>query len=186
MTNVIDMGIRGALWDHMMPNLRGQTELCQQLMTFTEIFDTSRDADFWIKLVVEEVTEFQEEFLLEGITPNLLKEFCDVLYVMQALLLLEDYEGLVAFNTTAQEKLDAVLQECAAVADIAYGLWTTEQVLEGFRRVHDSNMSKLDNDGNVLRREDGKVLKGPNYEPPEMEGIFSCQTLLSALTTRML
>ena len=186
MTNVIDMGIRGTLWDHMMPNVQGQTEICQQLMTFTEIFDTPHNADLWLKLVVEEVTEFQEEFLLEGITSNLLKEFSDVLYVMQGLLLLEDYEGMVAFDKTEQEKLDAVLQECAAVADIAYGLWTTEQVLEGFKRVHDSNMSKLDNDGNVLRREDGKVMKGPNYSPPDMEGIFSCQTLVSALTTRML
>lgn len=34
--------------------------------------------------------------------------------------------------------------------------------------VHDSNMSKLDDDGNPILREDGKVLKGPNYSPPDM------------------
>ncbi len=56
MTNVIDMGIRGTLWDHMMPNVQGQTEICQQLMTFTEIFDTPHNADLWLKLVVEEVS----------------------------------------------------------------------------------------------------------------------------------
>ena len=34
--------------------------------------------------------------------------------------------------------------------------------------VHESNMSKLDEDGKPIRREDGKVLKGPNYQPPDM------------------
>ena len=32
-------------------------------------------------------------------------------------------------------------------------------------RVHRSNMSKLV-DGKPLKREDGKILKGPNYQPP--------------------
>ena len=41
--------------------------------------------------------------------------------------------------------------------------WDLEQAL---RRVHKSNMSKLDDDGKPIYREDGKVLKGPNYHPP--------------------
>ena len=35
-------------------------------------------------------------------------------------------------------------------------------------RVHQSNMSKLGEDGKPIRREDGKVLKGPNYQPPTL------------------
>jgi predicted HAD superfamily Cof-like phosphohydrolase len=35
-----------------------------------------------------------------------------------------------------------------------------------FNRVHASNMSKLDDYGRPIRREDGKVLKGPNYVEP--------------------
>jgi len=35
-------------------------------------------------------------------------------------------------------------------------------------RVHQSNMSKLGEDGKPIRREDGKVLKGPNYKPPTL------------------
>ena len=35
-------------------------------------------------------------------------------------------------------------------------------------RVHQSNMSKLGEDGKPIRREDGKVLKGPNYTPPNL------------------
>ena len=34
--------------------------------------------------------------------------------------------------------------------------------------VFESNMSKLDEQGNPIFREDGKVLKGPNYEPPHL------------------
>ena len=37
-----------------------------------------------------------------------------------------------------------------------------------FIRVHDSNMSKLDDNGQPIFREDGKVLKGPNYKEPNL------------------
>ena len=37
--------------------------------------------------------------------------------------------------------------------------------------VHQSNMSKLDEDGNPIYREDGKVLKGPNYKPPNLSDL---------------
>ena len=41
---------------------------------------------------------------------------------------------------------------------------------EVFARVHRSNMSKLVN-GKVLKRADGKFLKGPNYQPPYLQDI---------------
>ena len=46
--------------------------------------------------------------------------------------------------------------------------WDLEQAL---RRVHKSNMSKLDDDGKPIYREDGKVLKGPNYQPPDLSDL---------------
>ena len=42
---------------------------------------------------------------------------------------------------------------------------------EALNRVHESNMSKLDEDGNPIYREDGKVLKGPNYKPPDLSDL---------------
>jgi predicted HAD superfamily Cof-like phosphohydrolase len=39
---------------------------------------------------------------------------------------------------------------------------------EAFMEVHRSNLSKLDPDGHPIRRSDGKILKGPNYEPPNL------------------
>jgi predicted HAD superfamily Cof-like phosphohydrolase len=43
--------------------------------------------------------------------------------------------------------------------------WDLDEALD---RVHQSNMTKLGEDGNPIRREDGKVLKGPNYQPPTL------------------
>ena len=43
---------------------------------------------------------------------------------------------------------------------------------EALNRVHESNMSKLDKDGKPIYRDDGKVLKGPNYKPPDLSDLF--------------
>ena len=43
---------------------------------------------------------------------------------------------------------------------------------EAMNRVHESNMSKLDEDGKPIYREDGKVLKGPNYKPPDLSDLI--------------
>ena len=43
---------------------------------------------------------------------------------------------------------------------------------EALNRVHKSNMSKLDDDGKPIYREDGKVLKGPNYQPPDLSDLI--------------
>jgi len=37
-----------------------------------------------------------------------------------------------------------------------------------FNRVHDSNMSKLDDEGNPIYNKEGKVLKGKNYKEPDL------------------
>ncbi|MEL7129776.1 MAG: nucleoside triphosphate pyrophosphohydrolase family protein [Pseudomonadota bacterium] len=37
-----------------------------------------------------------------------------------------------------------------------------------FAEVHRSNMSKLGEDGQPVLRDDGKVLKGPNFSPPNL------------------
>ena len=42
---------------------------------------------------------------------------------------------------------------------------------EALHRVHESNMSKLDEDGKPIYRDDGKVLKGPNYAPPNLDDL---------------
>lgn len=53
-------------------------------------------------------------------------------------------------------------------AALEYGIDLDAVVTE----VHRANMSKLDTDGSVLRREDGKVLKGPKYKAPDIEAVL--------------
>jgi predicted HAD superfamily Cof-like phosphohydrolase len=48
-----------------------------------------------------------------------------------------------------------------------------EKLEEAFVRVNESNMSKLGPDGKPIYREDGKVLKGPNYFKPDLTDLVS-------------
>ena len=50
-----------------------------------------------------------------------------------------------------------------------------------FDEVHRSNMSKLGEDGKPIYREDGKVLKGPNYKPPNMYDTVYHEEVLAKL-----
>ena len=50
-----------------------------------------------------------------------------------------------------------------------------------FGDVHRSNMSKLGEDGKPIYREDGKVLKGPNYKPPNLYDIIYRDEVLSKI-----
>ena len=42
-----------------------------------------------------------------------------------------------------------------------------------FNRVHSSNMSKLDDEGNPVLNSYGKVTKGPNYKAPDLEDLVA-------------
>lgn len=61
----------------------------------------------------------------------------------------------------------ADLQYVLSGAAVALGL----PLQEAFNRVHKSNMSKLGDDGKPYYREDGKVIKGPNYNPPVLDDL---------------
>jgi predicted HAD superfamily Cof-like phosphohydrolase len=68
-------------------------------------------------------------------------------------------------EATLKELAD-LIYVCAQYAENMQ--WDIEQAL---RRVHKSNMSKLGEDGKPIYREDGKVLKGPNYQPPDLSDL---------------
>ena len=48
--------------------------------------------------------------------------------------------------------------------------WDLDEAMD---RVHKSNMSKLDENGQPIYRPDGKVLKGPNYKPPNLTDLLN-------------
>lgn len=67
-----------------------------------------------------------------------------------------------------------IAQELADIIYVVYGCALEYGIPldEVFAEIHRANMSKLDTDGSVIRREDGKVLKGPNYSPPDIGAIL--------------
>ncbi len=83
-----------------------------------------------------------------------------------------------------EEYLDAAndgdLAEVAdALGDMLYILCGTiiehglqYKIEEVFDEIQRSNMSKLGGDGEPIYREDGKVLKGPNYFKPDIQAIL--------------
>ena len=69
--------------------------------------------------------------------------------------------------------LDDVMKEACDLLYVVLGMfvefgWDVE---EAFSRVHESNMSKLGEDGKPIYREDGKVLKGPNYKKADLSDL---------------
>ncbi|MDG2492595.1 MAG: nucleoside triphosphate pyrophosphohydrolase family protein [Flavobacteriaceae bacterium] len=84
-----------------------------------------------------------------------------------------------------EEYLEAVqnndLVEVAdALGDMLYILCGTilthgmqHKITEVFEEIQRSNMSKLGEDGNPIYREDGKVMKGPNYFKPNIKTILN-------------
>lgn len=67
-----------------------------------------------------------------------------------------------------------------ALGDMLYILCGTiiehgmqHKIEEVFDEIQRSNMSKLGDDGNPIYREDGKVLKGPNYFKPNIDSILN-------------
>lgn len=81
----------------------------------------------------------------------------------------EEYLEAVATNN--------IIEIADALGDIVYIAFGTaltygidlDAVLD---EIHKSNMSKLGTDGKPIYREDGKVLKGPNYRKPDIAAVL--------------
>ena len=81
-----------------------------------------------------------------------------------------------------EELSDAVadrdmIQIADALTDLLYVVYGAGHTFgldldECFQEVHRSNMSKLGENGRPIYREDGKVMKGPGYFEPDLEGIL--------------
>ena len=84
-------------------------------------------------------------------------------------LIQEEYEEWLAETFSAEDEL----KELADLVFVCYQYavarnWNLDTAL---KRVFESNMSKFV-DGKPLRREDGKILKGPNYQPPFLKDLL--------------
>jgi predicted HAD superfamily Cof-like phosphohydrolase len=84
------------------------------------------------------------------------------------------------------EGANDIVEIADALADMTYIIYGTA-VEYGipldavFREVHRSNMSKLDENGKPILREDGKVLKSRLWSPPDIDGILELATVAAAM-----
>ncbi len=100
---------------------------------------------------------------------------------------LGEQKNLLRYNLMKEENeeyLEAVqnndeVEIADALGDMLYILCGTilehglqHKIEEVFDEIQRSNMSKLGEDGKPIYREDGKVLKGPNYFKPNFEEIL--------------
>jgi|TARA_B100000767_G_C19709845_1_gene512269 predicted HAD superfamily Cof-like phosphohydrolase len=76
-------------------------------------------------------------------------------------------------------KNNDLVEVADALGDMLYILCGTiiehgmqDKIEEVFNEIQRSNMSKLGEDGKPIYREDGKVLKGPNYFKPNIKEIL--------------
>ncbi|MFT4696952.1 MAG: putative HAD superfamily Cof-like phosphohydrolase [Flavobacteriaceae bacterium] len=96
-------------------------------------------------------------------------------------------KNLLRFNLMKEEneeyleaaKDNDLVEVADALGDMLYILCGTiiehgmqEKIEEVFNEIQRSNMSKLGEDGKPIFREDGKVLKGPNYFKPNIKAIL--------------
>jgi predicted HAD superfamily Cof-like phosphohydrolase len=77
----------------------------------------------------------------------------------------------------AGEDNNDIVEIADALGDMLYIIYGTSisygiPIDAIFEEIHSSNMSKLGTDGLPIRREDGKILKGPNYFRPNISGII--------------
>ena len=122
---------------------------------------------------IDQVKEFAEAFNIyysEDMNANLDKSTIDLRF---RLMEEENLEYLEA------AKNEDIVEIADALGDILYILCGTilahglqHKIVEVFNEIQRSNMSKLDVNGKPVFREDGKILKGPNYFKPKIKEIL--------------
>ena len=121
------------------------------------------------------VNEFHEQFALpRSTTPTV--DIPTAVVDLRNNLLREEARELIEACDAGD--LTAIADGIADVLYVVYGTAVTYGLDADalVREVHRSNMSKLGDDGQPLRRDDGKILKGPSYSPPQLEFVIAGMT----------
>ena len=115
--------------------------------------------------------EFRSKYNLKNSSAKIVRSYQKDLIIEEFKEFLEAEGFLFMHGKNHQEH---ALKELADLVYVCYQYaenmgWFLDEALH---RVHQSNLSKLGEDGKPIYREDGKVLKGPNYAPPSLEDLF--------------
>lgn len=114
------------------------------------------------------VREFHETFGHPiNVPPSFeLLKFRDKLITEEHTELHEEIWNAIQYGVISPNLLKEIGDLRYVISGLCVALGIDEE--ECVRRVHESNMSKLGEDGKPVYRADGKVLKGPNYKEPDL------------------
>lgn len=125
-----------------------------------------------LRTTIEQVKEFHCSF--GSVIPKEITIDNQGVNELRISLLREELDELItALNDKDQVEVLDALTDLQYVLDGAYldfGLSSYKDA--AFNEVHNSNMSKLGEDGKPVKREDGKIMKGPNYKEPDLKRIL--------------
>ena len=118
----------------------------------------------------DQAKEFRKKYNLKNSTDRATRSVQHKIIVEEFKEFLEA-EGMLFMHSP--EHQEHALKELADLVYVCYQYavnmgWDLDEALH---RVHESNMSKLDENGKPIYRDDGKVLKGPNYAPPNLDDL---------------
>lgn len=91
------------------------------------------------------------------------------LRVMKLAKLLKTNELKATINDR-NDFLDSIADQVVTGIGAAYRAGM--KAAEACGRVNTSNWSKFDNNGQLIRDANGKITKGPNYQPPVLDGLY--------------
>lgn len=156
-------------------------ELFQVQREFIRVMNANKDFVWWADtLITEETKELRAEFEAdESDMADLFKELGDLIYVVAGFYNVMPVFAPEVVDQETNERLQKILDEAAVlVSEVTNQLKIPiPLVVMAFELVHQSNMSKVNPEtGKPDRREDGKVLKGPNYVAPNMTPVVKAWT----------
>lgn len=146
--------------------------LGENLKEFYQTFGASLDPRLWLELIKEETEELKVA-LKKKDRFDVLKEMSDLMYVQIGFnLSVVGAVELELIPPDEKKEMEAIIDASDKVYNEAVEfMGVSTNFYEAFRRIHNSNMSKLGEDGKPIKREDGKILKGPNYKEPNLRDL---------------
>ena len=135
-------------------------------------FEMKRDFVWWAKtLVKEEAAELKEADEKNMGMEAILKELGDLIYVLVGFYNCTPLNANALVSEETNQEIEAIyIDAMETLTGICQKFKINQAIVEkSFMLVHESNMTKVDPDKGVIRRSDGKVLKGKNYKAPDMK-----------------
>lgn len=125
---------------------------------------------------LSQALEFRHKFAQPNLPPGTLIAIGDLFRLSMQLGLIQEEgnefkEAVLAWADDPNKEAKAhALKELADLVYVCYQMaaFLSVDLDEALDRVHASNMSKVDDNGDVIYNASGKVMKGPNYKEPDL------------------